>query len=265
MVIDLLVLAIIILATVSEAKEGFINSLLDFLLALLSIFIGILAYQIAFRLSHSFQMGIISFLISALVLLFVGSLLLSKIKRGERKMSFSFNAIGGAISGFLLGIGAAFAVLTVLSLLFSKEVEESKLGNKILDFLPKVYYLADMVDLKFPMLKNAYQDEWKEWGIQFRERVNFSRLDGSTCIQCGGKVKFKGYFRRQGILVSPLFVCSKCGRKSDGCQTFEGFHQLYNKCPIEVVKKKVVLDCGVWPNGKGVIPKGSCPVCGKRS
>ncbi|MEO0099650.1 MAG: CvpA family protein [candidate division WOR-3 bacterium] len=259
--IDFLVISIIILSVFLEAKEGFFNSLKDLLSALGSIFIGIITYQITYRLSYSFNLGIISFLVSAFGFLIIIYLVFRNKKDRGKSL---FSRIGGGISGFFLGIGASLATLIILSLFFPVAVEEAKLGNKILDLLPKIYYLADRVDLQFPMLKNAYTKEWENWDGQFRERINFSHLDRSTCIQCRGKVRFEGYFRKGGALVSPLFICEKCGRKSDGCQTFEGFHKLYNKCPIDIAQKGMLLDCGVWASGVGVFPKGQCPVCGKR-
>ncbi len=264
MAIDFLIVFIIILSISLEIREGFLHSLQNLLTAFGSILIGIIAYQIIFRLFQSFIIGIISFIIATSGFLLLSHLLLRGRRKRGRQTKFSFASIGGALCGFFLGIGASLATLIILSFLFPNEIEESKLSNKILNILPYVYHLADIVDLKFPMLKNFYQEEWEDWEIQFRERINFSHLDKSTCIQCGNQVKFKGYFRRRGILVSPLFVCKVCGRRSDGCQTFEGFHELYGKCPIDIAKRCVLLDCGVWPNKKGVTPYGICPVCGKK-
>jgi len=260
MEVDFLVIFIIILAVFLEANEGSLSALRDLLTALSSIIIGMITYKITFLLSRSFSLGLFAFLVSALGVLLLISLLFRRREKGRLSI---INRIGGAISGFFLGIGASLAFLIILTFFSPLSVGEAKLGNKILDILPKIYYLADLIDLPFPMLKNPYAAEWENWNVQFRERINFSRLDKSRCIQCGGRVRFKGYFRKSGILVSPLFICEKCGRKSDGCQTFEGFHKLYGKCVIDVARKGVLLDCGVWENGKGVVPKGRCPVCGK--
>lgn len=259
--IDFLVIFIIILSIFLEAKEGVFNALKDLLTALGSILIGIITYQITYRLSYSFNLGIISFLVSALGFLILIYLIFQNKKQGKKSL---FSRIGGGIFGFFLGIGISLATLFIISLFLPMSVEEAKLGDKILDIIPKIYYLADRVNLQFPILKNAYSQEWENWDVQFQERINFSHLDQSTCIQCGGKVRFKGYFRKDGALVSPLFVCEKCGRRSDGCQTFDGFHKLYNKCPIDVAKGEMLLDCGVYTNKKGVLPKGRCPVCGKK-
>lgn len=99
-------------------------------------------------------------------------------------------------------------------------------------------------------------------GMQFL-RVNFSRLNGVTCINCRTPVEFLGYRFSRGTMISPEYRCPKCGRTSDGCQTFEGFHIIYGKCPVDLANQGVEFDCGVWTNGWWTLPHGKCPVCGK--
>jgi len=91
-------------------------------------------------------------------------------------------------------------------------------------------------------------------------RYNFAKLDGATCIKCRGPVEFKGFLLRSGGAMMPLIVCTTCGRKSDGCQTFEGFHALYQACPVDYAVKGQRFDCGNWTNFEWVSPDGECPI-----
>ncbi|MCM8764718.1 MAG: hypothetical protein NC830_05115, partial [Candidatus Omnitrophica bacterium] len=88
----------------------------------------------------------------------------------------------------------------------------------------------------------------------------FTKFEGYTCINCGGKVKFEGYFSKYGAGIVPKFVCEKCGRVSDGCQTYEGYHKLYNACPVELARQGVKFDCGSWLNRTWITPTGPCPI-----
>jgi hypothetical protein len=108
-----------------------------------------------------------------------------------------------------------------------------------------------------------FEDEGQAEKAAVVERINYSRLNGSTCIECRAAVKFIGYHRRFEVAVSPKFVCPVCGRTSDGCQTFEGFHRMYGRCPVDVAEALGPIDCGVWPNDRPVYPKGVCPLDGK--
>jgi hypothetical protein len=124
----------------------------------------------------------------------------------------------------------------------------------------------ESLGLPLPKLVNLPADYQEEaaglrHGLQFM-RLNFTRLDGATCLNCRGKVQFLGYRFSRGTLMSPEFRCPKCGRTSDGCQTFEGFHAIYGKCPVTLAEEGVQFDCGVWRNGSWTVPRGVCPVCG---
>jgi len=128
---------------------------------------------------------------------------------------------------------------------------------------PALYYVADALNLDLPMLNARairFEDEGQAGQVALVDRINYSRLAGSTCIECRSAVTFAGYHRRFEVAVSPKFVCPVCGRRSDGCQTFEGFHRMYGRCPVEVSEALGPIDCGVWPNDRPVYPNGTCPV-----
>jgi len=114
-------------------------------------------------------------------------------------------------------------------------------------------------------LPTDYRDELQgmNQGRQFI-RINFTRMDGAMCINCRSPVEFQGYQFSRGTLMSPKFRCPNCGRASDGCQTFEGFHEIYGTCPTTLAADGLQFDCGVWTNGWWTVPQGPCPVCGKQ-
>ena len=78
-----------------------------------------------------------------------------------------------------------------------------------------------------------------------------------TCVVCGGRVELRGFGHRPRPQ-RPLFECERCGRRSDGCQTFEGHHLLYGGCALE---DEVPTRCGHWLCD-WARPAGRCPVCG---
>lgn len=181
--------------------------------------------------------------------------------------------IASKLLGGFLGLFLFFFLASALSLLLppGEHASLAKLAEKA---MPRLLILLEKLHLDPPKLvyhPSTFEGEWSKEGlwegrVEYRfERLAFSQLDGATCIACGGKVKFLGYFRKDKNPLVPKFQCTKCGRTSDGCQTFEGFHKIYHICPIEEALKGTQLDCGTWTNGIWVVPKGKCPVCGKES
>jgi hypothetical protein len=85
----------------------------------------------------------------------------------------------------------------------------------------------------------------------------FARSRPWTCVACGGGVAFRA-FGHEPQPRRPLFECVACGRRSDGCQTFEGHHALYGICALS---DPAASRCGhwlcSWQKAQGV-----CPVCG---
>jgi hypothetical protein len=84
----------------------------------------------------------------------------------------------------------------------------------------------------------------------------FHETGGWTCAACGGRVQFMAFGNEPQPRI-PLFQCLVCGRRSDGCQTFEGHHLLYGGCPLD---EDVSSRCGYW-QGDWAKPRGTCPVC----
>jgi len=94
--------------------------------------------------------------------------------------------------------------------------------------------------------------------VPYDELVRHFREDaGWTCVACGGRVQCRlfGHEPHPGV---PLFECQACGRRSDGCQTFEGHHLLYDYCPLHDAGN---TRCGHWAC-EWAKARGTCPVCG---
>ena len=168
------------------------------------------------------------------------------------------------IAGALFG---AFKVLIVwvLILLFLSSLpwefiqtplSQSTLARDVLKLAPTFYFLQERaLPADVPRLYMTPE------GLQLR-KVKYEDLDGSTCIACGGEVRYLGP-AKQGLFYFPLFECTLCGRKSDGCQTFEGFHLFYGRCPWDARTFPQGTKCEIWHAEPPVYPGTICPVCGR--
>ncbi len=149
-------------------------------------------------------------------------------------------------------------------------LKNSFLAPKITKITSQLYKKAESkISSKLPQLIRYPEQAFGKGEYQkVLSDINESQwkaLDKATCYNCGGKVKYMGvkeHLVSQEKVSSPYFVCTKCGRHSDSCQTFEGYHKLYNECPVLLARQGVRFDCGMWPNGNFVKPKGRCPIDG---
>jgi len=89
----------------------------------------------------------------------------------------------------------------------------------------------------------------------------FAGFEGATCLACGGKVRFDGFQPGMAGAIVPKYTCTSCGRTSCGCQTYEGFHFLYGKCPVSVAATGLFFECKRFPNREWIVPRGPCSVC----
>jgi hypothetical protein len=234
-------------------------------LEFLSTILALILTTFIFTLHH---LSLIGYLILFLFLAF----LLSELPYHLFKRFFSKKeSILEEVMGGILGMVLFFLLAGALSLLWAPS-ERSSLSQLAERTMPRLIILSEKLHIDPPKLlyhPSTFEGEWSPEGlwqgkIERRfERLAFSQLDGGTCIACGGKVKFLGYFRKGSNPLVPKFQCTVCGRTSDGCQLWEGFHKIYGICPVDEANKGVLLDCGTWTNYKWVVPKGRCPVCGK--
>jgi len=262
------VVLIFALSIYAEARRGLAFALFDLLRILLALAAGLFGYSLGFKLFHSYTAGLMGFLVSAVlvIVLLAGLLKLSKLNPAWGKTLIA-RIVAAGIGG-LLGYAICMVTLPILGRvpLLANDVTGTALARPFLNGLPGVYYAADAVNLELPQLNRRavrFEDEGKPEQAVFARRINYLRLSGSMCIECRTPVRFLGYRLRNGLSVSPEFECPNCGRTSDGCQTFEGFHTMYHRCPIEVAHGAIAIDCGVWPNNRPIQPRGKCPVCGR--
>ncbi len=177
----------------------------------------------------------------------------------DRILGFFTGAILGMfLSGFILNIMSASPNV-------AKEIDSSRFPKYITRFIPEIYEKSDKIGITLPKLfafPEKYEDEFDKTKLKISFlKINFVKMKG-TCIKCGGECIFSGYFLKSGMSIIPKFTCKNCGRTSDGCQTFEIFHLLYNKCPVELARKGIRFDCPNFPNHELIMPNPNinCPV-----
>lgn len=182
---------------------------------------------------------------------------------------------GGAVAGLLIGAVGIGIILIIIAAIpvpaaFHDSLADSLLAPELERAAHRLYEQAEaLLPLNMPRLAfhpeelSGYRTPLAGSAEQPRRLIDFSKLDGSTCIVCEGEVGFLGYFRNDTQALSPKFECSSCGRTSDGCQTFEGHHLLYDQCPAVLGRQGYRFDCGIWTNGYFHRPTGRCPVCGE--
>lgn len=175
----------------------------------------------------------------------------------------SLSVIDG-IAGALFGAVKILLVWVIILLIISsvqwevlqKPFYESELAEDVLKLVPFFYFLQDQaLPANVPRLFITPE------GVQLR-RLKYEDLDYSTCISCGGVVRFEG-MAKKGLFYFPLFRCTSCGRTSDGCQTYEGYHHYYRRCPWDGKTPLAGTNCPVWPNPSPAFPTIPCPYCGK--
>ena len=268
LLIDVLILFLIGAGIFAEVRRGLFFALSDIVRIVGGVAAGFAAYALFHRLFHTYTAGFIALGIAALavVMLVPATLRLLKVDPAWGKTGWGRAGAGVIGLGIGLLIAAVFVPVAGRGGWGRAAVPHSLLARPFLETAPLPYTIADALDLDFPMLNARairFEDEGGTERPALVERVNYSRLNGSACIECRAAVRFAGYHRRYETAVSPKFVCPTCGRTSDGCQTFEGFHKMYGRCPVEVADSLGPIDCGVWPNDRPVYPKGICPIDGK--
>jgi len=272
--VDLFILVVIAATAYGGARRGLINSAGDVIALVLGLAVGSLAYPIG-AAPLKWLLGANSPVAGALGFILVAVATVWLISWGVAHLAERFepspvvSRTGGAAFGAVMGVVLAAVLVLVSGLLpgAADSVSKSALGPRITVFVPRLHESMESIGLPLPKLVQLPSDYREEisgmrQGLQFL-RINFSRLDGATCIHCRTPVRFLGYQFVHGTLMTPKFQCPKCGRTSDGCQTFEGFHTIYGRCPVDVAREGVEFDCGVWTNGWYTVPHGPCPVCGK--
>ena len=266
--IDLLILLLIGAGIFAEVRRGLFFALSDIVRIAGGVAAGFAAYSLFHRLFHSYIAGFVALAVAALAVVTLVPVALRLLKLDPAWGKTGWGRAAAGIVGLAIGllIAAVFVPVIGRGGWGREAVPRSVLARPFLQTAPALYYIADALNLDFPMLNVRairFEDEGQAEQAALVERINYSRLNGSTCIECRAAVKFAGYHRRFEVAVSPKFVCPVCDRTSDGCQTFEGFHKMYGRCPVDVSEALGPIDCGVWPNDRPVYPNGVCPLDGK--
>lgn len=170
--------------------------------------------------------------------------------------------IGAALVGVLLILFTAFPIYAD----FQEHVDQSFLAPPLVDSTYLAYEgLSGLLPVDLPLL-TVFPEELSGYLGRIGDKtdhgeVNYEALDGATCFVCEGEVSFAGYLGNGKGSVSPRFICTRCGRTSDGCQTYEGYHEMYGQCPVDLGRRGYRLDCGIWSNHSYHRPLGPCAVC----
>lgn len=266
--LDVLIITIVGLAVFAEARRGFALALFDVVRVVAAVAAGLGAAATLQQLTRSPGLALAGFVAVALAVALATAWLASRSRIDPGWGRSAAGRVGAGLVGLGLGLAIDATLVPAAAQLpaVRERVDRSFLAGQFLEFSPRLYRAADLLDISLPTLGTTarrFEDEGRPAPGRLTERVNYSRLDGSTCIECGAAVRFEGYRRRFTVSVSPLFRCLNCGRTSDGCQTFEGFHRMYGRCPALVADSLGPIDCGVWPNGRPVFPRRGCPVCNR--
>jgi len=280
--LDLIIFIIVAAAVIKGIRAGLIRSVFN-VAGLVIGFLAAVSYYApagSMILRHINLPQIIADVLSFIVIFavttaavhLVGSLVavLTKI----RLFRFA-DRVGGSAAGLLIGfilVGIILIMITAFPLFngFHDQIEESYLAPTIVENTQQAYEeLGKLLPVELPQL-TSFPEELSSYlsVISTRSehsdhhRVNFKELEGATCFVCGGPVEFIGYLDNNMQSVSPKFICTECDRTSDGCQTYEGYHEMYQVCPVELGKLGYRFDCGVWTNHSYHRPTGPCAVCG---
>jgi uncharacterized membrane protein required for colicin V production len=272
--VDFLILVVVAASAISGSRRGLISSAGDIISLLLGLVLGSVSYFVA-AAPVRWLTGASDAIANALGFVLISVTMVAAASWGFSILSSRYdiskraNRAGGAAFGGAFGIFFAATLVLASGLLpgLAEPVGRSRLASGITALVPRLHENLESIGLPLPklvQLPTDYRDELRgvNQGRQFL-KINFTRLDGSTCINCRSSVDFDGYQFSRGALMSPRFTCPDCYRTSDGCQTFEGFHQIYGTCPTTLAGEGLQFDCGVWTNGWWTVPHGTCPVCRK--
>ena len=183
--------------------------------------------------------------------------------------------IGGGGAGLVIGLGVVGVILLLLIAFpifggIQDYLEQSAIAPFIAENTELVIGgFSNLLPVDLPSLTiypedlaGYFNDTAAAGYSSYHQNIDFATLDGTACFVCGGPVEFMGLLNNDMGSYSPKFTCTECGRTSDGCQTYEGYHQMYEICPVELGNRGYRFDCGVWTNHSYHRPAGPCLTCG---
>ncbi len=277
--IDVIIALILLIAVIKGIRAGLIRSLFS----IAGLIIGLMAakayyVQLSSMLPDSNWLPTVAadtfsflaiFVFTAALIHYLGSYISCSLLSCSLKNTDRFlGSFVGLIVGIVL-VGALLMMLTAFPLFdnFPEHIEESYMAHPIVENVYLAYdELTSFLNIELPQL-TIYTEDFGAYlssvstGTDFHQ-VDFKALDTAICFVCGGEVEYLGILDNGKGSVSPKFVCTSCGRTSDGCQTYEGYHVMYEKCPVALGNQGYRFDCGIWTNNSYHRPVGPCPVCG---
>lgn len=267
--IDFITIVLFLSGILIGITRGFVGGVIDIIGIVGGVTLASIAYKAPVVLFQKFNIvgtpvDILFF--SLFSLLFILSVIVGiEVLKKKTFEKHIIDRIFGFFPGVIEGMFLAGFLLMIMSGSpnAAKDIDGSKFTKYITRFFPRIYTRSDKIGITLPkmlFIPKEYPDEFnpEKRRIVF-QKINFSKIKG-TCIKCGGEVEFNGYFLMTGTAVILKFTCKNCGRTSDGCQVYEVFHLLYNKCPIDLAKQGTRFDCPRFPNREWITPKGPCPV-----
>ncbi|HEY8343731.1 MAG TPA: CvpA family protein [Bacillota bacterium] len=247
--------------------SGFVQQIFGFFGTIFALimafhFYNELGYAFSGWLNISESLGnIIGFILIAVAVSGIMGFLGMKWREHTETSTISVvDGVAGAIFGGIKVLLIWVMILLLISALpwefLHNFIYDSQLAEDVLKLAPVFFFLQEQaLPANVPRLFLSPE------GLQLR-KIRYEDLDLSACIACGGIVKYQGRVRK-GLFYFPRFACTGCGRVSDGCQTFEGYHLFYRRCPWEGRTPHRGTNCQVWPNPAPTFPIIPCPVCGK--
>jgi hypothetical protein len=248
-------------------RKGFVRQLFTLIGSILALVLGFYFYEkvgvwLAAQTGLSIPLAnVVGFILLSVIIGgtagFIGSRWRHKHK--DEPVALIDSSFGALFGGVKAGLILLIILLVLVSLPWDfvrGPIESSNLSVDILRFAPFFYLVQDKsLPPNVPRLVVSPE------GLQMRSPED-ATWKNAICFACGGKVTYKGFIQK-GLAAYPQVICTKCGRTSDGCLTFQGFHMLNNVCPYQRLGSLNNYDCKVWPNPKPATVHGKCPVCGR--
>ena len=277
--LDLVIVILLILSLIQGIRVGLIRSVFNIAGIVAGIAVAmsyytplasfILEYISLPRIGVEIFSFVVIFSLTAVIINLAGSLFYSVTGFSLIRI---VDKIGGSTVGVAIGvvlIGVFLILLTSFPVYaeFPDHVEKSCMAPTIINITTSLYdHLSTILPFNLPRIA-TYPESLGSYVSNVsiytdHKSVDFKGLDGATCFACGEPVTFLGFLDNGKGSISPKFLCSGCGRTSDGCQTYEGYHAMYDVCPVELSKQGYRFDCGIWTNHRYIKPIGTCPVCG---
>ena len=279
--LDIIIALFLLISLIQGIKSGLVKSI--FSIAGIAVGIGV---AIAYYVEGSNQIlkiidlpafiadsvsFILLFSITAILIHILGSLVAVATVFSPVKL---LDKIGGGGVGVLIGVGIVgiFLILLIAFPVFGGVIDYVDQSTFAPYIISNTEFMIEAISTILPVdlpsltlhpeeLAGFFNNSVIENEIHYHD-IDFASLESTACFVCDGEVEFLGFLENGRGSHSPKFVCLDCGRTSDGCQTYEGYHLMYEQCPVELGNRGYRFDCGIWTNHSYHRPTGPCLYCG---